>query len=74
MVTRGKSKKGTEGTDEEEMETIEEIIEKDAQGDQPENPIQDREWEQQAGDTIENPPDKVTPTQEAKIDLSLIHI
>ena len=37
MITRGKSKKRTEDTDEEEMEMIEEMIEEDAQGDQPEN-------------------------------------
>ena len=44
MVTRYKAKKGTEGTDEEEMEMIEEmieeVIEEDTQGDKPENPNQ----------------------------------
>ena len=33
MVTRGKAKKRTEGTNEEEMEMIEEMIEEDAQED-----------------------------------------
>ena len=44
------------------------MIEENAQGDQPENPIQDGEREQQAGDTIENPQDKATPTEGAKMD------
>ena len=40
MITRGKSKKRTEDTDEEEMEMIEEMIKEEAQGDQPDNPTQ----------------------------------
>ena len=75
MVTRYLKKKGT---NQEEMEEIEEMIgglfEEDPQEDQPENPTQpepeievinqDREREQQTGDTVENPPDKITPTEE----------
>ena len=50
MTTRGKSKKGTEGTDEEEM------IEEDAQRDQPDNPIQPApEVEIIAGDQSKKP-------------------
>ena len=53
---------------------VEEMIEEDPQENQPENPTQpepeievisqDREREQQTGDTVENPPDKITPTKE----------
>ena len=37
-------------------------------GNQPEKPSQDSEREQQAGDTIENPQDKATPTEGVKMD------
>ena len=48
MITRGRSKKRAEDTDKEEQETtpieememIEQLIEEDAQEDQPENPTQ----------------------------------
>ena len=60
MVTRGKAKKGTECTDEEEMEMIEEmigeIIEEDPQEDQPENPTQpEPEVEGTVGDQLDKP-------------------
>ncbi|WP_278046929.1 hypothetical protein, partial [Candidatus Hodgkinia cicadicola] len=65
MITRYKAKKGTEGTNEEEMEMIEEMIgemiKEDAPEEQPENPTQpEPEVEVTVGDQPDIPTEGVT--------------
>ena len=66
MTTRGKSKKKTEGTDEEEMEMIEKMIEEDAQEDQPENPTQP---ELEIEVIVGNQPEKPIPVSYTHLDV-----